>query len=132
LARKGITPLVSFTAGLPAVSADADRLTEVLLNVLDNAIRHTPDGGDIEISATREGAWAMVSVANSGPNLTEEQRARIFDRFYRTDEARASSAGGSGLGLAIVKALIEAHGGRIWVDDRPSGGVRFSFTLPLA
>lgn len=132
LERKGITPLVTLAAGIPPVSADADRLTEVLLNLFDNAIRHAPDGGDIEVSAICEGAWAQVSVANSGPSLTDDQRARVFDRFYRTDESRTASAGGSGLGLAIVKALIEAHGGRIWADERPGGGARFSFTLPLA
>jgi signal transduction histidine kinase len=131
LERKRITPRITLDADLPLITADADRLTEALLNLLDNAIYHTPEEGEIEVSVARDGQWAQVSVANSGPGLTEEQRGRVFDRFYRTDEARATSAGGSGLGLAIVKAIVEAHGGRIRVDDRPGGGARFRIALPL-
>ena len=135
LERKRITVSADLPADLPLVNADADRVTEALLNLLDNAARHAPEGGQIEVSAAREGeTLARVTIADNGPGMTEEQRQRAFDRFYRADPARATGAGagGSGLGLAIVKALIEAHGGSIRVDERPSGGARFSFTLPLA
>lgn len=132
--RKRITVSASLPDDLPLVDADADRITEALLNLLDNAARHAPEGGEITVSATRLGDMAQVIVADNGPGMTAEQHLRVFDRFYRADAARARGAGdgGSGLGLAIVKALIEAHGGSVSSDERPGGGARFTFTLPLA
>lgn len=131
LERKHIAVTADLADDLPLVDADADRLTEALLNLLDNAARHAPEGGVIEVNATRAGEMARVAVADNGPGMTEEQRLRAFDRFYRADASRASGTGGSGLGLAIVKAIIEAHGGAIHSDERPGGGARFTFTLPL-
>ena len=135
LERKRITISADLADDLPLVDADADRVTEALLNLLDNAARHAPEGGRIDVNAAREGDIARVTIADNGPGMTVEQRQRAFDRFYRADTSRArtaDSAGGSGLGLAIVKALIEAHGGAIAIDERPGGGARFTFTLPLA
>jgi signal transduction histidine kinase len=132
LARKQVRGRSVLPPNLPLVCADADRLTEVLLNLLDNALRHAPPGGQIEISGEVDGPFVRVSVADNGPGIGPEDRVHVFDRFYRADKSRSSSTGGSGLGLAIVRALVEAHGGTIRVDERPGGGARFTFTLPVA
>jgi signal transduction histidine kinase len=116
---------------LPLVYADGDRLTEILLNLTDNALRHVPAGGRIEVAARVEGDFVRIGVADSGPGVASPDRQRIFDRFYRVDRSRNSSTGGSGLGLAIVRALVEAHGGTIRVEDAQKGGALFSFTLPI-
>ncbi|MGZ3598289.1 MAG: HAMP domain-containing sensor histidine kinase [Ktedonobacterales bacterium] len=130
--RKLITISNDLPADLPAVYADGDRVTEILLNLLDNALRHTPQGGAIEIAGTVEGRWVRVTIGNSGPGIAPENRERIFERFYRLDASRSAATGGSGLGLAIVRSLVEAHGGTIRVEERQGGGAQFSFTLPRA
>ncbi|HEU5437668.1 MAG TPA: ATP-binding protein [Ktedonobacterales bacterium] len=134
LERKHIVVSSEMPPNLPPVYADADRLTEILLNLLDNAIHHTPDDGRIRITASvSAGAGAMrVSIADSGPGVAAAERERIFERFYRLDTSRTAATGGSGLGLAIVRALVEAHRGTISLDEAPEGGARFTFTLPLA
>lgn len=134
LERKRIAVSSDLPPDLPPVFADADRLTEILLNLLDNAIRHTPDEGRIHIAAAASGGeHAMrLSIADSGPGVAAEERERVFERFYRLDTSRAAATGGSGLGLAIVRALVEAHGGTISLDEAPEGGARFTVTLPLA
>jgi signal transduction histidine kinase len=132
LARKQVVARSVLPPNLPPVYADADRLTEVLLNLLDNARRHVQPGGAIELRAALDGPFVRVSIADNGPGIGPEDRLRVFDRFYRADKSRSSTTGGSGLGLAIVRALVEAHGGTIRVDERPGGGARFSFTLPVA
>ncbi len=129
--RKRITMVNHMAEDLPPVFADADRLTEILLNLLDNALRHTPTGGEVSIRGVAEGQLVRVDVADSGPGIADADRGRIFDRFYRLDPSRSSATGGSGLGLAIVRALVEAHGGTIRVSERPGGGAQFSFTLPV-
>jgi len=132
LARKQVRGRSVLPPNLPLVYADADRLTEVLLNLLDNALRHAPPGGQIEISGGVDGPFVRVSIADNGPGIGPDDRVHVFDRFYRADKSRSSSTGGSGLGLAIVRALVESHGGAIRVDERPGGGARFTFTLPVA
>lgn len=132
LARKGVGARSAVPHNLPPVYADADRLTEVLLNLLDNALRHVQPGGAIEVAAALDGPFVRVSIADNGPGISPDERQRVFDRFYRADKSRSSATGGSGLGLAIVRALVEAHGGTIRVDERPGGGARFTFTLPVA
>lgn len=128
--QKQITLRNTVTAATPPVYADPDRVTEVLLNLLDNALYHTPVAGLIEVSAEPEADLVRVSVADSGPGIAPEHRERIFERFYRADTSRSASTGGSGLGLAIVRALVEAHGGSIEAGERAGGGARFTFTLP--
>jgi len=130
--RKRITLATDVSAELAPVAADADRLTEVLLNLLDNALRFTPEGGHIEVTAREQVGRVAVTIADSGPGIPEADRQRIFERFYRADSSRSSATGGTGLGLAIVRELVEAHGGTIEADERPGGGARFTFTLPLA
>jgi len=114
---------------LPMVLADAQRIEQVLLNLIANAIRHTPPGGEIRIAAIHVGSDIQISLCDSGPGLSQEALDRVFDRFYRDDPARGSGEG-AGLGLSIAKALVEAHGGRIWAENVPSKGACFRFTLP--
>ena len=117
-------------ASLPSVEADAHRIEQVLLNLLANAIRHTPEGGRILVRAKQVKAEIQVAVCDSGPGLSETDLSHVFDRFYRADAARSSETG-TGLGLSITKALVEAHGGRIWAENLPEGGACFAFTLPI-
>jgi signal transduction histidine kinase len=131
LSRQSVEAFNYLPSTLPLVYADGDRLTEILLNLTDNALRHVPAGGRIEVAARVEGDFVRVGVADSGPGIATMDRQRIFDRFYRVDRSRNSSTGGSGLGLAIVRALVEAHGGTIRVEDAQHGGALFSFTLPI-
>lgn len=116
---------------LPTLAVDPQRIEQVLLNILDNACRYTPPGGTIRLSAYKENAAVHVSVRDEGPGIASEDLPHIFERFYRGDKSRARSSGGTGLGLAIAKALIEAHGGRIWAENAPTGGACMHFTLPL-
>lgn len=129
--------------GLPPIEADAHRLTQVLLNLLTNAVRYVPEGGAVDVSAAAEteardggsryGARLLtVRVADDGPGVEAEQLERLFDRFYRTDEARSRHRGGSGLGLAIAKGLVELHGGTIAADSRPGEGTTFTVRLPYS
>jgi two-component system OmpR family sensor kinase/two-component system sensor histidine kinase BaeS len=116
---------------LASVNADPQRIGQVLLNLLDNAIRHSPSGGIITVRAgEREGA-VQVDVTNQGPGLADEELSLVFERFYRGDKARARATGGAGLGLTIVKQLVEAHGGEVWAESEAGKGATFSFTLPL-
>ncbi len=101
---------------------DARRLRQILVNLLSNASRHTPPDGVIDIAATKAGDETLVSVRNTGSQLTPDECARVFDRFYRTDPARQRTTGGTGLGLSIVKHLAEAHGGRVWAEQRRRRG----------
>lgn len=119
----------------PPVLADSDRITQVLLNLLDNARRYTPAGGSITIGAradiSTEGKWLNVWISDTGTGINADDLPYIFDRFFRADRSRAGTSGGSGLGLAIVKAIIKAHGGTIWAESVPGKGTCITFTLPL-
>jgi len=128
----GVLLLAEVETDLPAVVADPDRVQEVLANLLENALRHTPAGGRVTVSA-REGAAGAVElvVSDTGDGLAAEHLPRVFERFYRVDTGRSRGRGGSGIGLAIARALTEAHGGRIRVESPGSGrGATFTITLP--
>jgi signal transduction histidine kinase len=127
--EKGVTLAVAPTDRLPVV-ADADRMRQVLANLLDNAIKYTPAGGHVEIAATRLGNTVSVCVADSGEGIVAEDIPRIFDRLYRADKSRSQR--GLGLGLSLVRAVLYAHGGTIYVQSEPGAGSRFTFTLPAA
>jgi signal transduction histidine kinase len=114
------------------VIADGDRITQVLLNLLDNARRHTPSGGWIYVGAAAKQKELQVWVQDSGSGIAASDLPRIFERFYRADRSRTAATGGSGLGLAIVKAIITSHDGKIWAESAPGKGTRITFTLPLA
>ena len=105
-----------------------DKIERVLFNLLTNAIRHTPTDGSVAVHARNVGAEVLVEVADTGEGLGPEAAERMFERFWRADRAR--SGAGTGLGLAIARGIVEAHGGRIWAENRPQGGAQVSFTLP--
>jgi signal transduction histidine kinase len=115
--------------GDPLVLADGAKVQRVLDNLLDNALRHTEAGGSVELVARQQEAGVEVTVRDSGEGVDPADLPHIFDRFYRRDRARGR-AGGTGLGLAIARGFVEAHGGKIWVENGPERGAAFSFTLP--
>lgn len=127
--RKGVALSVEDTGGC-AAPVDADRIVQVLSNLLTNAIDFTPDGGRIAIRVCRQDQDVCVEVTDTGPGIPVEALPRIFDRFYRVDPSRSREHGGSGLGLAIAKEIVEAHGGTIEAVSPPTGGTRIRFTLP--
>lgn len=115
------------------VDVDPDRLGQVLTNLLDNALRHTPRGGHVELVANRDETTVVVSVIDDGEGIPAEHLPRLFDRFYRVDTARDRSHGGSGVGLAIVQAIVRSHGGTVTAtSEGPVQGATFTVTLPVA
>lgn len=130
--QAGLSVHNEITSDAPLVFADSDRITQVLLNLLDNARRHTPDGGSITIGAKPVEHTLLIWVSDTGTGIDTADLPHIFERFYRADRSRTGATGGSGLGLSIVKAIIVAHGGNIWAESAPDRGTRISFTLPLA
>ncbi|HVW26353.1 MAG TPA: ATP-binding protein [Polyangiaceae bacterium] len=114
---------------LPPVPMDAVLVEQVLINLLDNAVKYTPSSSPIEISALWRGSTVEVAVRDRGPGVPVAERTRIFEKFHRLKPE--ASVGGAGLGLAICRGIVEAHGGRIWVDEREGGGAAFRFSLPL-
>jgi two-component system, OmpR family, phosphate regulon sensor histidine kinase PhoR len=130
--RKQISLETDLPRGLPAVMGDAGLLHDVLQNLLDNAVQYTPAGGRIVVGATAKGREAVVTVSDTGIGIPLADQERIFERFYRVDDARSREAGGTGLGLSIAKHIVEAHGGRLWVDSAVGRGSQFSFSVPLA
>lgn len=128
--RAGITLEMDCPDDLPDVSADPDRIEQVMINLLHNAVKFTPPGGSIRVSVKPEKERVVVEVHDTGVGISDEDLPRIFERFYKADRAR--SAAGTGLGLSIVKHIIEAHGGTIWVESLLGKGSSFFFSLPLA
>ena len=119
-------------AGAPVqLPADSDRIAQVLRNLLSNALHYTPQGGRVEVRLEQRGGQAVCTVSDTGPGLSAEEQARVFDRFWRNDLSRARHSGGSGLGLSIAKRLVEAHGGALWVRSTPGQGSTFGFGLPM-
>jgi signal transduction histidine kinase len=113
------------------VDADPDRLQQVLLILLDNALKHTPTGGTVRVAVRRQGREAQLEVVDSGAGIPPEHLPRIFDRYYRADRARTRDGGGSGLGLAIARSLVDAHGGQLTLANVPGGGARATVRLHL-
>jgi two-component system, OmpR family, phosphate regulon sensor histidine kinase PhoR len=116
---------------LPAVRGDSNNLQEVLQNLLDNALQYTPAGGKIDVSASCSDGRVIVTVADTGIGIPQVEQERIFERFYRVDAARSREAGGTGLGLSIARHIMEAHGGRLWVESAVGEGSRFHFSIPV-
>ena len=117
---------------LPPVHADTAKLKQVLLNLLSNATRFSPDGGRLKIEAVRKGDWCQVSVIDNGTGIKKEDQKRIFEPFCQLDNPPTREKGGTGLGLTLVKQIVEKHSGQIWVESEYRKGSRFIFTLPLA
>jgi two-component system, OmpR family, phosphate regulon sensor histidine kinase PhoR len=130
--KKQQTITVRCAPDLPAISADANRLREVLLNLLENAVQYTQARGRIEVAAETRNGDAVITVADNGIGISQTEQQRIFERFYRVDAARSREAGGTGLGLSIARHIVEAHGGRIWLESNLGEGSRFHFSVPAA
>jgi two-component system sensor histidine kinase BaeS len=132
-AEKNVTLTADVPVDLPAVGADADRIEQVLTNLLGNALQYTPDGGAVTVTARSSGDGVEFSVQDTGLGLRPDDLTRIFQRFYRVDKSRSRASGGSGIGLTIARHIIEAHSGRIWAESPgPHQGSTFYFTLPTA
>jgi signal transduction histidine kinase len=130
-AAAGISMTVRLPARLPVVTADAARLREIVINLVDNAVKYTPSGGSIEIGATTDGRSVRVSIADTGVGIAEEIGDSVFEPFYRVAGTRTQrDQASSGLGLALAKRWVEAHGGSIGWAPNPDGGTIFTFTLP--
>jgi signal transduction histidine kinase len=115
---------------IPEVRIASDKVERVLLNLVTNALRHTPSDGAVAVIVQPRGGEIEFAVEDTGDGLAEGIEERMFDRFWRGDAARSGGRGNAGLGLAIARGLVEAHGGRIWAENRPGGGARVAFTLP--
>lgn len=126
----GVDLRISVPADLPELPGDPGRLAQVLLNLVDNALKYTPAGGTVTVSAADAGSEVSVSVADTGAGIPKADLPRIFERFYRVDKARTRTTGGTGLGLSIVKHIVDAHGGTIGVVSDAGQGAVFTFTLP--
>ncbi|MDD5155959.1 MAG: ATP-binding protein [Candidatus Omnitrophica bacterium] len=129
---KSIALKLDFAPELPDIKADETRLSQVLINLLDNAIKYTPENGSVTISAAVSADALQIDVSDTGIGISDKDLPRIFERFYRVDKARSRELGGTGLGLSIVKHIVQAHGGQVWVKSEPGLGSTFSFTIPLS
>ena len=127
---RGLEIHVDLQKNSPAVRGDGAQLGEVLQNLLDNALQYTPSGGHIEVKARSNGHEVVFTVSDTGIGIPQSDLERVFERFYRVDAARSREAGGTGLGLAIARHIVEAHGGRIWVESAIGQGSRFHFSIP--
>jgi PAS domain S-box-containing protein len=128
---KGLTLRSDVPPGLPEVVADPDRVAQILTNLVVNAYYYTPPGGEVTVSAREQDDVLHVSVSDTGIGIASENQEKIFDRFFRADDAVVQGAPGTGLGLCIVQSLVEMHGGRVWVKSEVGEGSTFTFTLPI-
>jgi histidine kinase len=129
---KGVSLNVETISDLPFVLADDDRISQIIINLLGNALQYTPENGQVLVSAQQIGNEIQISVTDTGIGIPVEHLPHIFTRFYRVDKSRSRVGGGSGIGLTIAKHLIEAHGGGIWVESEGLGnGSNFTFVLPV-
>ncbi|HEY4485937.1 MAG TPA: phosphate regulon sensor histidine kinase PhoR, partial [Nitrospiria bacterium] len=129
-AKKRQTLEVRCAEPAPKIMADADRLIEALTNLMDNAVKYTPEGGRITVEAAAADGGAAIHVSDTGIGIPAREIPRLFERFYRVDRARSRDLGGTGLGLSIVKHIVEAHGGKVTVESEAGKGSRFTVTLP--
>jgi signal transduction histidine kinase len=123
---------VDVASDIPMLSIDPVRMTQVLTNVLDNALHHTPEGGQVNLSAQKVQGGVELAIQDSGPGIEGNDVNRIFERFYRTDPARHRDEGGSGLGLAIAKSIVQAHNGQIWAESAPGQGLKILIRFPVS
>jgi signal transduction histidine kinase len=129
--QRNVKIQVEVEPDIPTLNIDPGRITQVLTNILDNALRHTPEGGQINLLAHRVDQGVDISIQDSGPGIQGDDANRIFERFYRTDSSRHRDEGGSGLGLAIAKSIMQAHNGLIWAESIPGQGLTVTIRLPF-
>jgi signal transduction histidine kinase len=118
--------------GLPPVSADVDKVRQVLVNLVENAIKYSPDGGRVDVGIAEHDGFVRFQVQDEGLGVSPDEQERIFEKFYRSDPQMTRGVGGTGLGLYICKELIDRMGGRIWVEPNEEKGSTFVFDLPAA
>ncbi len=133
LLERDITLVTDQDPAVDTLRGDQNRLEQALQNLVANAIRHTPPGGRVRVTASREGEEVLFRVEDTGPGISEEHLGRIFDRFYKVDQSRTGTEmpSGSGLGLSIVQAIVQRHGGRVTASNVPGSGARFEIRLPV-
>ncbi len=129
---KGVSVTTEATGELPRCSADAQRIRQVLLNLLNNAVTHTAAGGAIRVGAAAQGQFVKIEVTDTGEGIPPDELPKVFERFYRVDKSRSRTTGGYGLGLTIAKRIVEAHGGTIWATSVKGSGSQFAFTIPVS
>ena len=136
IARASSSNLVEFKSDLdprlPIVTGDRDRLVQVVSNLVNNAVKYSPEGGTVTLSSRAEGAYALITVADTGLGIPPDEIGHVFERFRRVRSGAAQSIAGTGLGLTIVKQIVEMHGGKIWIESALGHGSAFHFTIPLA
>ena len=132
--RQGVSLSVSIAADepLPPVRGDEERLGQVLLNLVHNAVKFSPEGGQVTVSLARADTNLALEVRDQGVGIPRGEADRIFERFYKVDKSRVRGQGGTGLGLSIARHIVEGHGGRIWVESEEGAGSTFTFTVPFA
>ena len=128
--RQGVTIVVDVERDMPTIRGDEARLGQVFINLVHNAVKFSPEGGEVRVAVRRDGDTAIASVTDSGMGIAKPDRARVFERFYKVDCARVRG-GGTGLGLSIARHVVQGHGGRIWVESELGEGSTFLFELPL-
>jgi two-component system phosphate regulon sensor histidine kinase PhoR len=129
--RQGLTIALDVPEAIPPVRGDEDRLGQVLVNLLHNAVKFSPNGGEIVVGVREEAGSALIWVRDPGIGVPKGDVERIFERFYKVDRARVRGRGGTGLGLSIARHVVESHGGRIWVESEEGKGSTFTFSIPL-
>lgn len=127
---KGVTVTTELSSRPAAVEADRARIGQVIRNLLENAVTHTPPGGSVSVAVRKTGDRVLVIVTDTGPGIPTEHLPYVFERFYRADRSRARATGGAGLGLAIVRQIVEAHDGTVTAENAPAGGARLIVSLP--
>ncbi len=130
--RQGVVLVELVPDDLPPIRGDEERLDQLLMNLLHNAVKFSPDGGTVTVTTDEHPDGVVISVADHGVGIPRKDQARVFERFYKVDRARERGLGGTGLGLAIARHIAEAHGGRIWLESVEGEGSTFSFSLPFA
>jgi histidine kinase len=129
---KGVQLHVHLPPGLIMAEIDPDRISQMLINLIGNALQYTPSGGQVDVTVQRKNNGALFTISDTGAGIAAEHLPHLFTRFYRVDKSRARVSGGSGIGLTIARHLVEAHGGQIWAEsDGPGRGSQFIFSLPL-
>lgn len=129
--RHNLTLTATGSEEMPPFYGDRDRLEQVITNIISNAVKYTPDGGEVTVDCEFKYTHAVLTVRDTGIGIPKEDLPRIFERFYRVDKARSRKQGGTGLGLAIAKEIIEAHGGEIKIESQQRRGTVVTITLPV-